>query len=571
MFKSKAIFKTLKAGFLKGTTPKYSTFIDYFIVGIALLVFFAPLFCFTRIPTQDGPLHVDTAAAMLNSLGIHREFIERYLEIRWLFETNTLGHDLLLICLWIAPSPIYAEKYFQFIYLTSFAGGLAYFLTAVRPEAWRLVPLGLPLAYSYLFHLGFYNSCLSICGFLWCWGSLLRCLRQIAFCNYFTLSLVLLLTWLSHPVGFVAFAIGALFWIGVRILLLIRLPELRLTGYRWAKIKLMVVPTIILLIPFAAQFVFLKNKGGVQQWDFKTWSDLTERLLNLSAMDSFGIEKLKFYLKISVIFASATALLGFLGATKLWQKTKHPTGLAMWTMTLFYLTVFYTAPTDAAGSGYINERVMPCIFFFIIAILAATSLRRITELPLLLLGLGAITGLQYIHWPVYAQADKVEQDYLFAVNQLPPESILFNFQLESNGFDGQKYASYRVDFTVHLAGFYTAATGGIYINNIIARWNEQRQIGFKTNVQKGLSGLPPAFGGTPTTVDFGVFADSAGRPVDYVLIYGNFARELSLANYYEQYLKNNYECSLVSPLGLVKLCKRVPTGTDLMLEERQNR
>jgi hypothetical protein len=512
----------------------------------ALAIYFCPFLVFSRLPTQDGPLHVDTASAMRESVGPHSKFFSDFIETRFAVETNTFGQDILIVCLELLNSAVGAEKLFQLIYLILFAGGATYFLNGVRVGAWTYTPLFLPLGYSYIFHMGFYNNCLSICGFLWCWGALLRYDAQPSIPKLLLLGCFSFLTWLSHPIGIVAFAAGAVCWASIQLFLA------RETSFM-TRAKQIILPELVICAPLVSAAFFLRGRGELGTWTFESFPALSARLVQISMMDSFGLEGFFVAALIVSFICLALFILSSVRAMRIWSRDKIPMPLETLLLTIFYLVVFYLAPWDAAGSGYINERLMPCVYFFLIAQIASTKI-----LPTVLSGsgIGILILLHYAHWPVYLQAELVERDYLFAVQDLKPEAIVYPLNTVSHGWNGSSYASNRTDFTAHLAGFYTAQCSGIYLNNTIARWREGRQIGFLNHIAQTLDALPAALPGSPTQVDFEPFAKAAGRPVDYVLLYGNFSNPRTLAVHYEKMLEDGFDCGLVSPRGLVKVCRK---------------
>ncbi|MFN8392848.1 MAG: hypothetical protein U0136_21325 [Bdellovibrionota bacterium] len=527
------------------------------LIGAALagIVYLSPLFLFSRIPTQDGPLHVDTAAVMFNSLGRHAPFLSTFFEIRWRVETNTLGHDLLVILFSVIRDPARSEKAIQIIYLALFFGGFAYFLAAVRRDSVKLITLGLPFAFSYLFHMGFLNYCLSMCGFLWCWGALLRFHQSSSKGDLVALTIAVLCTWLAHPVGLVAFGAGAIVFLAVRSAL--QLTRKRSSGERRSPLVLGLL--LVLAIPLAGEFLFLFHRGGFEQWIFLSKAELAFQLIHLTSMDSFG---LTWSPVAGCVAAVLSSCLFVMAAVRIFSRAKSGERSAkvdprlMVVMTGFYTAVFFLAPADAAGSGLINERLMPCLFVFLVASVAAASFPRKFDILLSVIGLAALAALHIGNYATYRQAEAVEKDYLFALGEVPEESVVYPINLSSHGFDGRSYASYRTDFMAHMAAYYTVRTGGVYLNNTIARWNEGRQIGFKDPVFLGLHDLPAAFPGNGVVpLGFEEFRERVGHPVDYVLLTADFSAQEPLTEAYEEVLNKTFDCNHVSPLRLVKLCR----------------
>lgn len=517
---------------------------DRYALAVSFLTLLAPLWFFSRIPTQDGPLHVDTASVMVEFLGANASFIRSVFDVHFSLETNTLGQYLLMLGPASGLSAEQTEWTFQLLYLTLFAAGTIYFLTGIERDGWRYAPLMLPLAYSYIFHMGFYNNCLSICGFLGCWGALFRHTASPSPRRLLVLALLVMLTWLSHPVGMLGFCAGAAVWC-----LLERMDGRH--NSEFSSLKKTAAMLIVVAAPLVGEGLFLHDRRG-KLWEFESWSEKWSQLAQLSMMDSFALNSVREVLPWISGAVAGLFVIGLLASLRLPDQRDKHRALRLTQLILLYLLIYFIAPKEAAGSGCITDRVMCFPLFFLIGVLASC---KIVPRIMSIVGSAVLIAFLAAHWPSYVHEARVEQDYLFASRSIPPNSFIYPMHLASHGWDGTGYMSHRADPTVHLAAFYSANNHGIHLNNTIARWREGRQISFRDAIASGLMELPPALTGEPEPVEVKSFEQATGHSVNVVILYGDFSEPGTIAHYYEQRLRPNYSCSRISPLKLVVICE----------------
>lgn len=178
-----------------------------FFWALAFL-YLVPVWAYHFVPTQDGPSHVDNAQ-ILQALWNSAADYEAYFEIRADPIPNWTSHLLLAGLLYVAP-PLSAEKFLVSLYILGFAGSFRYFLGAFgercRPISW----LGLLFVYNRCFWMGFYNFCLSLILVWLIVGFCLRRRRELRWPHVAVLSLLFLVAYFTHLVGFVVALTGAL-------------------------------------------------------------------------------------------------------------------------------------------------------------------------------------------------------------------------------------------------------------------------------------------------------------------------------------------------------------------------
>lgn len=130
----------------------------YFFYG--LLLFNLLLISLVKFyPSLDGPAHLHNAN-LLRHLILKNEFLETFYTINEVSIPNWISHVFLAMAGSVLPAWL-AEKLLLMAYITGMAFSFRYFVKQVNPENIYLSVLVLPFAYTFLFHLGFYNFSLS--------------------------------------------------------------------------------------------------------------------------------------------------------------------------------------------------------------------------------------------------------------------------------------------------------------------------------------------------------------------------------------------------------------------------
>lgn len=167
-----------------------------------------PVWAYHYVPTQDGPSHLDNAQ-ILKELGNSDAGYDAFFEVRAEPIPNWTSHLILAGMLYVVP-PLTAEKLLLSAYIMGFASSIRYFLGAFgkrsRPISW----FGLLFIYNRCFWMGFYNFCLSL-NLVWLiLGYCLRRREQLRLAHASVLTVLFLLAYFTHLVGFVVALTGAL-------------------------------------------------------------------------------------------------------------------------------------------------------------------------------------------------------------------------------------------------------------------------------------------------------------------------------------------------------------------------
>jgi hypothetical protein len=172
----------------------------YWLLIILTVIHIVPMWAFRYFPSQDGPSHVENAYLLLH-------YFDEDTRYRTYFDLNpaplpTWFSHATLACLMVFLSPLVAQKVLLTIYVIVFVASMLYFLRSVGEESVFFMLLAFPFAYSYLFHMGFYNYAFSfpltflVIGYWW-----RRRERGLRWRLIIELNLLLILLYFCHVVS----------------------------------------------------------------------------------------------------------------------------------------------------------------------------------------------------------------------------------------------------------------------------------------------------------------------------------------------------------------------------------
>lgn len=180
---------------------------DYFFCLV--LVLNIVLLCRTRFyPSLDGPAHL-YYTNILNELIKGNCALKEFYSINTVPIPNWTSHFILSFFLFFSGAWL-AEKALIIIYVSGMALSFRFLIKELSPENTSLSLFIFPFIYSFLFHLGFYNFCISFILFFTALGFWLRNQSNENHYNYFILFLIIMLAYFSNVLifGFLGLTIG---------------------------------------------------------------------------------------------------------------------------------------------------------------------------------------------------------------------------------------------------------------------------------------------------------------------------------------------------------------------------
>jgi hypothetical protein len=233
---------------------------------ITALFHLLPIWRVHYVPTVDGPSHLYNAQVLHELAKGTPEFVRVFRADLRPFP-NWLGHILLFVAVAIAP-PLIAEKVVLSAIVLLFLGGCWKVAGLVDPRSRVYAFLVMPLAYSALLQMGFYNYFL---------GVGLAMFAIAAWWEERTTwsGILLLLCYFAHAIpAMVALLMIAVIWLVRR-------------RWRWMEL-LPILPTVALLAWFALQ---PKPPGGDWTW---TGAFVWQPLLRVMLLLTFDMRQLTF-------------------------------------------------------------------------------------------------------------------------------------------------------------------------------------------------------------------------------------------------------------------------------------
>lgn len=377
------------------------------------------LWSFRFFPSQDGPAHLGTAAALrelvLGQFGIVRDFyvINPHLDPNWLI------HVVLALLGAVMPALI-AEKLLLSGYLIALPAAAFYAARAARPGAGFLGALTLPLLMSFPVHMGFYNFAWSLPLFLAALGYWLPRRRTLSRRQTAALAGLLLVLLFSH---LFSFAMAGLAMAVVSACdLLSGGREEAAPRSRWPELRRRALPLTLAFLPgVLVGFGFLgRNAGQAAVW--RSDEVLAARLAGFQTLVSFERSEV---VPAAAYFWSLLALMLYCawGRLRRRQWSAHDGFLISFGLAL---VLYFCLPAGLAGGGYVNTRV--ALFLPLLGLLWLAGVAAVERLrnSVLLASAGLALALLWLHVGSYARIDAGLQQYAAAAARVRPNSTVLS-------------------------------------------------------------------------------------------------------------------------------------------------
>jgi hypothetical protein len=286
-----------------------------------------------RFPSQDGPAHVYQAHLLRALLLDPQSVYHRYFVLAAYPQPNVAGH-VLLAGLMTALPPEWAEKLLVVGYLLLFPWAVRY-AASPRVGGWVMV-WTLPLAPSFLLHMGFYNFCLGMLLLLLSVGFWQRRQARPSAISLLALAWLLLAIYFSHLMALAAA------YLLLALVSLVPAPQAGVAaGKRIIGLALAAVPSFLLVLGY----LLSQSPGSVAWPDFKA---VVRDYGQLSGLWSYALAEME----LMRVYAFATVCLA---CVLFWRRADASGGGWLAAALLFALGSF-VAPDALAGGGLVRER-----------------------------------------------------------------------------------------------------------------------------------------------------------------------------------------------------------------------
>lgn len=417
----------------------------------------ALLWAFPFVPTQDGPVHLETTA-ILKKLLAGELFWSQIYTSNWSVSTNQLYHSLLLGLSYAVPLAV-AERLVLSAYVLVFIGSTLACIRALggRYEAALLLT---PILFSLAFHTGLFNLCFGFLLFLPCLTLYQHYLEQQKRRYLVGLAALLGAAYLVHIIaGFVSvFSVGLMFltWLGMS----------RLEGEGRPKYLQVALGTCLSLLPTA--FLTLNFLGSRTQEPqvltrFMSVRTMLLRFINADEVVANVARMLvaHSYLDLAVYlpWLALFALAAFWSGRR--ARPRPQNTLLAPTLALFLLAV--VSPERLGEIGYVVNRLAPFSALGFILWLSLQDLGRLhwRSLSILALVLSAFTLLHVA--TLFSNYSATLSAYTEAADSLEPETFVLPFR------EPLRQRWQRVDPLHHAASYVTARRELVNLRNYQVR------------------------------------------------------------------------------------------------------
>ena len=475
------------------------------IFGLCVLLLLFPILTNHWLVTGDGPCHLYNAKILRDLfLGQNVDFFMSFYKLDLSLTPNLWDH-VMLAAFQLVLSPSLSEKLFFTLYVLTFAFGARYLCEKIKPNStWAAVAVTL-FTFHHLLFKGFLNYSWSLAGAFWVIGYFIGHWDRLSdWKTSAKLSLLILLNYFMHPIGFVFAMFGIMFAIVVLLISqLIRPNSKEVIIANIIKLRpliLIVLPAALLYYNFFAKASFSKSLD---------WGSLVK----INSLVTYVEEELVY----SFTIGKLCILILIFGVP--FRLLKGPTvhkGDAMLLLSMFFVFVFHANLIDDGMIGGDRLKFLPhiCLLFWM------TTLRMISIVKL---GVASIAALFLIlfsieRYPAYADAAAWVDDYMECEKYIEPNTKVLTLNYEYNGArpDGLSIATMNWAF-MHGTSYLGAIKPLILSDNYQAHmswfplnWQDQR---FSFYNSTGLEGI--TFENRPPRADFINYKDKSGKRANF--------------------------------------------------------
>ena len=502
--------------------------LEWFILAVVIAAQLLPLLLLPYVPTQDGPSHQALAYALRvydrpegaplreylvpNDEALPNWFVF-FLQARVLAFVSVAAAEKILIAAYVVLLPL----------------GLRYASRAVDPRAGFLAVLGLPFTYNFLFGMGFLNFCWSLAAFCFAFGFYLQRRERFRWRDALPLALFAGWVYVCHPVTLVMLLVAVGTFGAGQVLVGIRERAGGVDGaaggaaaawWRAVRERLLVplvsfVPVLVLLIAFVGR----RLDRPTARLGFVVKAKQLFALYSLVSFDR----------RILIVSCGLAALLAALAGVLLWKRWREgalrPRGDdALLAVAAVFTLVYFVAPSDLAGGGFVNHRLAlfpPLALMLWLATGAwATRSRWATQAAAVML----TTAMLALLWTRWADIDRYLDEYVAVAERVEDGSTVLPLAFAPAGIEvpsggSAHHVAFRVWPFVHALG-YVAARRPIVDLGLYEAAEDYFPLRFRPDLDPyrhlsiGLLGMEEV----PPRVDIPRYERQGGR-VDYVLLW----------------------------------------------------
>jgi len=370
------------------------------------------LVMYKYIPSLDGPQHLYNSNVIVE-LVKGNDFFKQFFQINNVLVGYWNAHAVLSLYNFIFPSWL-AEKLFLLTTLTLIPFSFRYLIKIINPNAGYLPILILPFVTNSYFFMGYYAFCFAWIFFFFTIGYFIKNYSEFSkIRKLIILCFLLFLTFLSHMIIFsFTLSVIALYLIYRFICDIIKketktkyalLSHVKLA----TRILISAIPSIIFAIIYSLH-VFELNKD-LNTSSFAS-SDLLSQFVNISSLVAFNHKSEGIMNSQLFIFVMALGLISlifiFINSKKKSLLSKnHVYNIIFWgLLSLLVLILFFVFP-NSFGTGSVSKRILVFFYFVFVAWIAMNRLPAIVHLIIIIAVIWYGYNQTVVRHPYYDKID----------------------------------------------------------------------------------------------------------------------------------------------------------------------
>ena len=492
----------------------------FFFLAV-LLINISFIFNAKFFPSMDGPAHLHNSYLLKQLFG-GSEFVKQYYNLNHSPIPNWSLHGTLalLLCFFSAPN---AEKIIQVIYILLMAFSFRYFIKQIQPKNLFGSILVFPFMFSFLFHLGFLNFCLSI-GFMFLGvGFYLKNQQNLRVKNRLILGVIALLAYFSNVLGFAylvfflfAFSFVNHFSEGIE-LSRIKIAELL---KKYTVLFLICLVPLIFLILFYTSVEFFPSTKDYKKEELLNW------VFSLRSLIVYNFGQDQYYTQVLFLILS----MSFAISVFIFYKTEQKITLSIKLMLLIaigFTFIFLLKIPDGSSAGMMSDRLCLMLFFVSLAAFISFPIPRSVLIGIVFITIYINIAIYHYNHSSIIKNYSVHADKIYILSErIREKSIVLPINLDADWMEGHFSNYLGVNKELVILENYEANVGWFPL-----KWDMEKMpkfmLGTKTNI-----------GNIYWTTNWESKLD---KKIDYVLIYGNTSK-LDQPEYAElkQELVNSY-------------------------------
>ncbi len=476
----------------------------YFFYSILLLNII--FLCFTKFyPSMDGPAHLYNSKILLELVKGNQTLSEFY-TINKLPIPNWTGHFILLMFQSFLPAWI-AEKILLIFYVAGMAISFRYLIKVLNPENTSLSILIFPFIYSFLFHLGFYNFCIS---FIFLFTTLGFWLRNNTSTKPYFLNILFLLITITYFSNFIMFGFLGL-TIGLYILYFSYKEYINNKDFqiaiKFALKKLGVfllvsLPGLILLLIFFNNIQFFPSNQSYSIKELLKWINDARPFIVYDYSGEEIITEQYFHVLLTLLAFSFIPSVNQSASKKLLIEKVNIIAIPL----ILTIILLFITP-NGSGAGMMSDRYCLMLFIFgLILIVSRPTKIKINNIVILIFVVLHI-GLIFKH--LNGTIKKLDKDAI-AINDtekyISENAIVLPINLSDNWLEPHFSNYLGINKPVIILENYEASVGWFPV-----KWNSETMPKILLTDKESICGIH-----WPSNAK-----SSKNKQIDFVLLYGN--------------------------------------------------